>query len=81
MIEPIKKRALKYVFDNIYSKELLPKQSFNEFRKQNMFFLEGLNIRQQQNEFESYCFYQIAKKVKLPINRSDIKDFFDLMEY
>jgi hypothetical protein len=79
MKEQNKTKALLYVFKNVYSLDIFPKSSFKEFRQANMFFLDGLSIKQPQREFEAYSFYLIAKKMHLPVNRNEIKEFFDLI--
>ncbi len=80
MNEHIKKRALKYVFDNIYSKGFFPQKSFNEFRKENMYFLDGMNIASQMKEYNLFYFYSVCMKVKLPITRNDVKYYFTRKE-
>ena len=75
MNEQIKTRALKYVFDNIYSKVLFPQKSFNDFRKENMYFICHLSIKEQMREFEFYKFYENCRELKLPVVKGDIKQF------
>jgi len=76
MSEQIKIRALKYVFDNIYSRQLLPKKSFNEFRKENMYFICDLSVNEQMREFEIFKFYENCRDLKLPVIKDEIKQFF-----
>jgi hypothetical protein len=75
MNELIKTKALKFVFDNIYSKKLYPKKSFNEFRKENMYFICHLSIKDQMREFESFQLYENCRQLKLPLLKGDIKQF------
>jgi hypothetical protein len=75
MNELIKTKALKYVFDNIYSKKIFPQKSFNEFRKENMYFICHLSIKDQMREFESFQFYENCRRLKLPLLKGDIKQF------
>jgi hypothetical protein len=75
MNELIKTKALKYVFDNIYSKKIFPQKSFNEFRKENMYFICHLSIKDQMREFDSFQFYENCRRLKLPLLKGDIKLF------
>lgn len=76
MNEQIKTRALKYVFENIHLKELSPKKSFNEFKKENIYFICDLSVNEQMREFEIFKFYENCRALKLPIVKDDIKQFF-----
>jgi hypothetical protein len=75
MNENIKTRALKYVFDNIYCKRIFPQKSFNEFRKENMYFICHLSVKEQMREFEIFKFYENCRQLKLPLLKGDIQQF------
>ena len=75
MNEQIKTRALKYVFQNIYSKGFFPQKSFNEFRKENMYFISDLSVNEQMREFEIFKFYENCRQLKLPLLKVDITQF------
>ena len=75
MNENIKTRALKYVFDNIYCKRIFPQKSFNEFRKENMYFICHLSVKEQMREFEIFKFYENCRQLKLPLLKGDITQF------
>lgn len=76
MNEQIKTRALKYVFDNIYSNRKFPQKSFNEFKKENMYFICDLSVNEQMREFEIFKFYEKCRGLKLPVDKGDIQQFF-----
>ena len=70
-----KLKALKIVMDNVYSMGIFPQTSFNEFRKENMYFLTHLNIRQQKFEFRCYGFYEVCRRIKLKVTSEEVRDF------
>lgn len=80
MIENQKKhaklKALKIVMDNVYSIGIFPQTSFNEFRKDNMYFLTHLNIKQQMFEFRCYGFYEVCCRIKLTVTSEEVREFF-----
>ena len=76
MNNQIKTRALKYVFDNIYSNRKFPQKSFNEFKKENMYFICDLSVNEQMREFEIFKFYENCMDIKLPVIKDEIKQFF-----
>ncbi len=61
--------------DNVYSMGIFPQTSFNEFRKENMYFLTHLNIRQQKFEFRYYGFYEVCRRIKLKVTSEEVRDF------
>jgi hypothetical protein len=75
-----KLRALNWLYETLYKDEIIPRISFKKFKEENTFFLDGLTIKNQIKEFNMFYFYTICNKVKLPIHRSEVKDFFDLTE-
>jgi hypothetical protein len=70
-----KLKALKIVMENVYSMGIFPQTSFNEFRKENMYFLTHLNIRQQKFEFRCYGFYEVCRRIKLKVTSEEVRDF------
>lgn len=80
MNENIKTKALKFIFENIHSKGIYPQVSFNEFRKANMYFISHLSIKEQMNEFEFFKFYENCRRLKLPVLKSEIKQFLIVLE-
>ena len=70
-----KLKALKIVMENVYSMGIFPQTSFNEFRKENMYFLTHLNIRQQKFEFRYYGFYEGCRRIKLKVTSEEVRDF------
>lgn len=75
-VSEMKLRALKHVMDRIYSLEIFPKQSFNQFRKNNLFFISGMTIKQQRFEFDCFCFFEVCMKIKMNVSTSEIRAFF-----
>ena len=75
MNEQIKTKALKYVFHNIYSNRIFPQKSFNEFHKENMYFICDLSVKEQMREFEFFKFYEKCRELKLPVDKGDITQF------
>ena len=84
MIENQKKhgklKALKIVMENVYSIGIFPQTSFNTFRKENMYFLAHLSIRQQMFEFRCYGFYEVCRRIKLKVTSEEVREFFKIEE-
>ena len=80
MIEVQKKtaklNALKLVMDNVYSIGIFPQTSFNEFRKENMYFLSNLSIKQQLFEFRCFGFYEVCRRIRFKVTSEEIREFF-----
>jgi hypothetical protein len=70
-----KLRALNWLYITLYEDEVLPRESFSKFRKENMYFLDGMTIKLQRQEYDNHYFYVVCKKVKLPITRKEINEF------
>ena len=75
-----KLKALKIVMDNVYSIGIFPQSSFNEFRKDNMYFLSNLNIQQQKFEFRCFGFYEVCRRIKLKVTSDEVREFFRIDE-
>ncbi len=71
-----KLKALNWLYATLYQEEFLPRTSFKKFREENMYFLDGMNIASQMKEYNLFYFYCICKKVKLPITRNEIRNYF-----
>ena len=77
MVSP-KLRALNWLYITLYEDEVLPRESFSKFRKENMYFLDGMSIKLQRQEYDHHYFYVVCKKVKLPITRKEINEYIHL---
>ena len=75
LINP-KSKALNWIYATIYKEEIFPRSSFKKFKEENAFFLDGLTIKLQMREHDMYYFYFVCKKVKLPITRVEIREYF-----
>ena len=71
-----KSKALNWIYATIYKEEIFPRSSFKKFKEENAFFLDGLSIKLQMREHDMYYFYFVCKKVKLPITRVEIREYF-----
>jgi hypothetical protein len=68
-------RSLNWLYSNVLELDILPKGSFRKFRTENMYFLDGMSIKLQRQEYDHHYFYVVCKKVKLPITRKEINEF------
>ena len=73
-------RSLNWLYSNVLELDILPKGSFRKFRKENIYFLDGMSIKLQKKEFDHHYFYLVCKNVKLPITRNEIKEYFKLKD-
>jgi hypothetical protein len=71
-----KNNALNWLYATLYEEEIVPRTSFKKFREENKYFLEGMNIASQMKEYNFFYFYCICKKVKLPITRNEVRNYF-----
>jgi hypothetical protein len=71
-----KHKALNWLYVTLYEDEIIPRTSFKKFREENMYFLDGMNIASQMKEYNLFYFYCICKKVKLPITRNEVRNYF-----
>ena len=74
-------RVLTFVYFNLHPKLITLSKSFNDFRNENRYFLDGLSKSQVKLEFDRFLFFETCRILKLlgqlKLDRSEINNFLD----
>ena len=71
MKSEFKNKVLDYIYHKIYLKKYFEVEGLNEFINSNMYFLDE-KFCEIYKEYQSYCLFQISRKLKINISRSEI---------
>jgi hypothetical protein len=77
MKEESKRKLLSFVYYNIHPMKLIVSKSFDDFKKENLYFLDGLTQKQIKKEYDYFSFYETLIGLKLKINKKDIIQYID----
>ena len=77
MAENSKIKLFNAIYIKIYLRNVIPKKPYNEFLKENRYFLNEFSEEEKMKEYSYFLFFEVCKVLRFKFTKLDIKEFID----